>query len=162
MPPERYRGQTLTIYFTNSEEYNRIVESAKDTKVSLYAREMIRRGMDLPTAPSTGLQDSREELALARKELREKDARIKQLETDLFTLKNSLFLQPVVEGRGSLSSELVDLLQDGHTWRPTEIMARLGIDAKNIDAITTLAGQLHALQDLKMVEETTNGWRWFK
>jgi hypothetical protein len=55
---------------------------------------------------------------------------------------------------------LIDLLRDGHVWRSSEIMAALGIDSKNIDALRVLAGQLHALQDLHMIEETAKGWRW--
>jgi hypothetical protein len=39
-------------------------------------------------------------------------------------------------------------------------MKQLGIDARNIDAVTILVKQLHALQDLKIVEEGTKGWRW--
>jgi hypothetical protein len=36
----------------------------------------------------------------------------------------------------------------------------LYLDSKNIDAIKVLACQLHALSDLKMIEETAKGWRW--
>jgi hypothetical protein len=162
MPDAKYSGRILTIYFPTAKELKKLQDAALACRMphAHFALEMIRRGMDMPTTPSAGLQDTRDELAMARMDLKEKNARIKQLETDLFTLKSSLFSQPSPEGRSSLSSELVELLQDGHTWRPADIMARLGIDAKNIDAITSLAGQLHALQDLKMVEETTNGWRW--
>jgi hypothetical protein len=41
-------------------------------------------------------------------------------------------------------------------------MAALNIDPKNIDALKVLAGQLHALQDLKMIEETVKGWKWIQ
>jgi hypothetical protein len=39
-------------------------------------------------------------------------------------------------------------------------MRALGIDPKNIDAIRALAGQLRDLQDLKLITEGNNGWRW--
>jgi hypothetical protein len=102
----------------------------------------------------------REALAMARRSLKDSEAARLKLETELFALKGSLFLQPVPEGRGSLSSELVELLRDGRVWRSVEIMAALGIDSKNIDALKVLAGQLHALSDLKMIEETATGWKW--
>lgn len=164
MPDAKYSGRILTIYFPTAKELEKLQDAALASRIPYahFALEMIRRGMDLPSVPSIDLQDIREELTAARKELREKDARIKRLETDLFTAKNSLLLQTIPEGRGSLSTELVELLQDGHTWRPAEIMARLGIDAKNIDAITVLAGQLRTLQDFKMIEEKPNGWKWIR
>ena len=162
MPDAKYSGRILTIYFPTAKELKKLQDAALASRMphAHFALEMIRRGMDMPTTPSAGLQDAREELARIQKELKEKNARITQLETDLFTARHSLFLQPIPTGRGKLSSDLVDLLQDGHTWRPDEIMRRLGIDPRNIDAITALAGQLHALQDLKLVAEGNNGWRW--
>ena len=45
-------------------------------------------------------------------------------------------------------------------WRTDDIMLALNIDSKNIDALKALAGQLHALQDLKLLTETSKGWRW--
>jgi hypothetical protein len=167
MPPDRYKGQTLTIYFPESSEYQEIRRSALAAKIaeSHYAREMIRTGMQYHgIQPNTEFLEesaqSREALAMARRSLKDSEAARLKLETELFALKGSLFLQPVPEGRGSLSSELVDLLKDGHVWRSVEIMDALGIDPKNIDALKVLAGQLHALQDLKMIEETTRGWKW--
>jgi len=152
----------MTLYFPTKEEYDKVLREAHNATISFnkFCIEMIRRGMEQPAMPCTDLQDTREELARLNRELKEKNARIEQLETDLFTARHAPFLQPIPEGRGQLSSELVDLLQDGHTWRPDEIMHQLGIDSRNIDAITALAGQLHALQDLKLVVEAKHGWRW--
>jgi hypothetical protein len=124
---------------------------------------MVRKGMELPTAPRPDLlqesAQSREEITRLKRELKDATAARQKLETDLFALKGSLFLQPMPKGRGELSSELINLLQDGHVWRSAEIMAALNIDPKNIDAIKVLAGQLHALSDLKMIEETAKGWK---
>jgi hypothetical protein len=41
-------------------------------------------------------------------------------------------------------------------------MEALGIDQKNIDTIKVLGGQLRALSDLKLIEETAKGWKWMK
>ncbi len=169
MPPERYRDRTLTIYFPTNDEYQELKQSAiaAKTKESLFAREMIRTGMQYhtlsPNIPAIReAAQSREALTMARRSLKDSEAARLKLETEIFALKGSLFLQPTPEGRGSLSSELIDLLQDGRVWRSAEIMGALGIDAKNIDALKVLAGQLHALQDLKMIEETVKGWRWIE
>ena len=126
---------------------------------------MIRKGVELQNAVPDfqHLKESaqgKEELARLRRELKDKTAMVEKLETEIFTLKHSLFLQPVPSGKGELSSTLVTLLQDGHVWRPNDIMRELDIDPKNIDAIKVLAGQLHALQDLRLVEEGPKGWKW--
>ena len=167
MPPERYKNQTLTIYFPESSEFLEIKRSAIAAKIkeSHYAREMIRTGMQShQIRPNTEFlkeaAQSREALAQARRSLKDSEAARLKLETEIFALKGSLFLPPIPEGRGSLSSDLVDLLQDGRVWRSAEIMTSLNIDSKNIDALNVLAGQLHALQDLKMIEETAKGWKW--
>ncbi len=167
MPPERYEGQTLTIYFPTKEEYDLILKRAEKAQIkhSHFAREMIRLGMEQSSRePDINLlhesAKSREELTGLRQDLKDKNATIEKLQTELFALKQSLFLQPMPTGQGQLSSELVDLLQDGRTWRSNDIMAALHIDSKNIDAIKVLAGQLHALQDLRLVVEGPKGWRW--
>jgi hypothetical protein len=156
----------VTLYFDSKEECHSILESALAAKLPMshFLREMIRKGMALQMAPRPDLlQESakfRDEISGLKRELRDATAARQKLETELFALKGSLFLQPTPKGRGSLSSELIDLLQDGHVWRSVEIMAALNIDPKNIDAITVLVGQLHALSDLKMIEETAKGWKW--
>lgn len=134
------------------------------TTLSRYIYEMVERGREVPTIPNPDiLQESaqaRSELSRLRRELQDAKAARQKLETELFALKGSLFLQPRPTGQGQLSSELADLLQDGHVWRATEIMKELNIDPKNSDAIQILARQLRAYQDMTLVEETTRGWRW--
>lgn len=167
MPPEKYADRTLTIYFPSKEEFREVQEAALAARlgVSHYAREMIRRGREAtPIAPDTGLlqenSQNRVDLAKLKRELREKNGLIEKLETQLFVLKQSLFLQPVPMGPGKFSSDLVQLLQSGGTWRSNDIMKHLGIDVANVEAIKVLAGQLHALQDLKLVVEGPKGWKW--
>lgn len=164
MPPEGY--EVLTIYFRKEEvvELNKIIEAARALKMTkaAYAREMIRRGMEIPTTPQidfSAAHEDREEIIKLRRELRDKTAAFEKLETELFTLKNSLFLEPV-RGKAQFPTELLELLQNGRTWRSQEIMESLHIDTKNIEALQILANQLHTLQDLHLVEEGPKGWRW--
>jgi len=166
MPDQKYEGRILTIYFPTAQELKDIQAAALSARIPYahYAREMIQKGMASNQAPDISsireLQSSKEALSMARRSLKDSESARLKLETELFALRGSLFLPSSPEGRGSLSSELVDLLQDGHVWRSSEIMGAMGIDAKNIDALKVLAGQLHALQDLKMIEETAKGWKW--
>jgi hypothetical protein len=166
MPAEKYAGRVATIYFDSTEERSEIIKAALVSKVSFacFCREMIRRGMAIDPTPDAStireLRSSKEDLSHLRHVLKDRSAEVEKLETEIFNMKHSLFLQPQPSGQGELSSALVELLQDGHTWPSHEIMKALNIDQKNIDAIKVLAGQLHALQDLKLVVEGTKGWVW--
>jgi hypothetical protein len=166
MPSEKYAGRVATIYFDTTEERTEIIKAAQvaDVSFACYCREMIRRGMAIDPTPDVStireLRTAKEDLSRLRHELKDRVAEVKHLETEIFNLKHSLFLQPQPSGQSTLSSELVDLLQDGHTWPSHEIMKALNIDQKNIDAIKILAEQLHALQDLHLVVEGSKGWKW--
>jgi hypothetical protein len=167
MPPEKYEGRTLTVYLDSKQELNDLIEAAGKAGLPLshFARELIRKGLEANEAkPDTNLiheaSQSREEVSQLRRELKEKQALIQKMETELFALKQSGFYAPLLDGDLPPDSALIDLLQDGHVRRSDEIMKALGIDTKNIDAIKALAGQLHALQDLRLVVEGPKGWKW--
>jgi hypothetical protein len=165
MPPKGYEERCLTLYFTSPAEVKEIHQAAEKAKVpyATFCREMIRRGMEQSQKQDTARNGNeiREELAKAKMGLARQEERIAQLEAELFAARHSAFLSyPSGSGQGSVSDELVDLLKSGGSWRSDAIMKVLGIDPKNIDAIRALAGQLRALQDLKLVIEGHNGWRW--
>jgi hypothetical protein len=166
MTRPEYNGRQFCLILPSRADLLQWHADALDVGLPLnrYVYEMVEKAREIPLGPNPDVlreaAQSREELARLRRELKDATAARQKLETEIFALKGSLFLQPTPEGRSSLSSELIDLLQDGHVWRSAEIMAALNIDSKNIDAIKVLAGQLHALSDLKMIEETAKGWSW--
>jgi hypothetical protein len=164
MPPEKYAGRTLTLYFASEEEVKKLHRAAEKAKVpyATFCREMIRRGMELSQKPDAARNgnDIREELAKAKRDLARQEERNAQLEAELFAAKHAAFMDYDRPGQGQVADALVDLLKSGGSWRSDAIMKALGIDPKNIDAIRALAGQLRALQDLKLVVEGHNGWRW--
>jgi len=166
MPPKGFENRFLTIYFPTAKEVKDIKDAAGKTGMhhAHFMREMIRKGMEAQKPPDIdaihNTAELKGEVAVLRRELKDKAAYIEKLETELFTLKHNLFLQPTPAGTGQRSVELVELLQDGRVWRTDDIMLAMNIDSKNIDALKALAGQLHALQDLKLVVETSKGWRW--
>jgi hypothetical protein len=165
MPPKGFENRFLTIYFPTAEEVNDIKDAAEKAGLhhAHFMREMIRKGMEAQKLPDIdaihNTTELKGEVAVLRRELKDKAAYIEKLETEIFNLKHSLFLQPIPTGVGR-SVELVELLQDRRVWRTDDIMLALNIDSKNIDALKALAGQLHALQDLKLLTETSKGWRW--
>jgi hypothetical protein len=163
MPPVKYTGRNLTLYFESDQEVKDIHQAAENARVpyAKFCREMIRRGMEQPQKPQNDSLELREELAAARRNNTRLSDRIAQLEAELFAARHSTILgysSKTVDD--SASNELVDLLKSGGSWRSDAIMKALGIDPKNIDAIRALAGHLRALQDLGLVAEGNNGWRW--
>lgn len=166
MPPEAYSGRTLTIYLDSIKDYNDLVEAAHTTGLSVaeFSKEMIRRGRETLTA-STGpdlsmeLQESRQEVARLRADLREKEAALLALRARLFAEQHKLFLADE-DGRGKLSGDLLAILQRPGHHRAPDIMKELGIDPENGPAMRALAGQIRALQDMGMIEEGLTGWRW--
>lgn len=162
MPAEKYNNRCFTLYFPTKEEYDRVLQAAEKATIPLskYCIEMIRLGMDRPIEPPPGLQDFREDLALAKSELTERDAHIRDLEAELFTARQAILNQPESEGKGEFSSKLIDILGSGRVMKPAEIMRSLGIDNRDIEAVQALANQLHALQDLRLISEGKNGWKW--
>ena len=163
MPRPEYKKRQFCLMLPSEEDIPRWSEDAENAGLSLsaYIYEMVERARVTP--PTTTIPETskdREELIHLRRTLQDAEAARKALETELFTLRGSLFLSPGGSGKGSFSSELVELLQDSRVWRGPDIMSALGIDQKNIDAIKVLSGQLRALADLKMIEETAKGWKW--
>ncbi len=159
MPPKQYDSRSIVLYFPSASELQ-IVQAAAEKVGKPYSHfciEMIRRGMNQPVA-SPELPELQKELSLTRKELEQKDGEIRGLQAEIFTLKGALLEQP--ESKGELDSGLIELMQDGRTRRPAEIMRELGIEARDMGAITALVTQLHALQDLGLIQEGPNGWRW--
>jgi len=159
MPPEQYRGRSIQIYFDTDRECKEILNAAEKARISMaaFCREMIRKGMAEPPA-SPALLEAQEALFAARKELDRRAGEIRRLESEIFSLRGSMLAQE--EAAANVDSGLVALLQDGQFHRSTDIMRSLKIDSNNMDAIRSLAAQLHALQDLQLVSEDPQGWKW--
>jgi hypothetical protein len=128
------------------------MDSARTAQVPLskYCLEMIRRGME-PREPII-IEDN----APLHHEIRQQLIRIRELEREVFELQGRS-LQSHREC--SFSPELICLMQDGRVRRPAEILRELGLTA-SIETLSALSAHLHRLQDLHVVEERQNGWKW--
>ena len=164
MPPEKYADRTLTIYFPEKEEFQELMEAAiaKRLRTSHFAREMIRRGMESETAPRPDLlqesSQAREELSRLRRDLKDKAAAIEKMETELYQLRHQSVLQP--SGQDHYSEDLINLLKEGRTWRGADLLKELGVDPQNRIALDIITKQLQNLQDLRLIEESSRGWKW--
>ena len=82
------------------------------------------------------------------------------LKTENFKLRNKLFAMEKPEGIGQFDKELLDLLRQKRTWPNRALLDELGVDSSNIEAIQIITRQLQTLQDLSLVKESAQGWRW--
>ncbi len=95
-----------------------------------------------------------------RRDLQAREARISDLETEVFKLRNQLFASEKPVGLGEMDGRLLDALRSGGLWSNREILAELGVDANDADAIQIVTVQLRFLQDHGLVKESARGWRW--
>jgi hypothetical protein len=164
MTRSEYNGRQFNLILPSEGDLLQWHKDALEVSLPLnrYIYEMVERAREIPPGPDLDTireaAHDREELARLRRSLHDSEAARQKLETELFALRHASFAIDAEEKIYSLP--LIDLLKDGHVWRAPEIMDALGIDQKNIDAIKVLGGQLRALSDLKMIEETAKGWRW--
>jgi len=124
-------SRSIVLYFPTSAELQAVHAEAEHAGLpySHFCIEMIRRGMAAPVE-SPDLPRLQKELQAARKELEQKAAEIRQLQAEIFSLRGALLEQP--ESKGEFHSDLVDLMQDGRTRRPAEILRELGIEPRDI------------------------------
>jgi hypothetical protein len=166
MPRPEYRKRQFNIIFPSETDLIEAKAEAKKCKISLgkYLLAMAEKGKSIDTAPHLDLiretDQSREELAKLRADVREKSALIEKMETEIFQLRHQAFLQSVPSGLEHYSDELIKLLKSGKTWRGSDLLQALGVDPKNSDALNIITRQLQNLQDLKLVQEGSKGWKW--
>ena len=166
MPRPEYRKRQFNIIFPSEADLIDAKAEAKKCKISLskYILAMAEKGKSIDTAPRLDLiretDQSREELAKLRADVREKSALIEKMETELYQLRHQTFLQPVPSGLEHYGDDLIKLLKSGKTWRGSDLLQALGVDPKNSDALNIIMRQLQNLQDLKLVQEGPKGWKW--
>lgn len=61
---------------------------------------------------------------------------------------------------GHYDSTMIGILRRGKTLSPPEILAALGIDPRDSQAMKLVSNQLEELRRFGLVKETPAGWRW--
>lgn len=160
---EERRARQFILYFPTSRDRERWRRLARKARMPLsrwiyetVEEHLAEDDIDRTAQKSNLLVENRK----LQRELEKSDARIKELETEIFKLKNQYFSQlgrPVV---GSFDPSLLDLLRSGETWSSRALLDALGVDQSDVDAIEIITNQLYLLLDLGLVKETTRGWRW--
>jgi len=158
--------RTHSIYFRSPEEKIEWEKLALKSNVSLskYILEMARRGQEDRLEISKNLAEELGKLRDENNRLRDENKLLLMLreknETELFKLKNSLFLPENFQGERTFAPELRDILKQGGYWTGHELLKALKIDPKDSEAVQIVQRQLRLLQDYKIVLEEARGWRW--
>lgn len=166
MPSEKYSTRTTQVTFPSQEEHDAWVDDAAKIKLPLtkYILEMARRGREgeasRPVDQSgelTRLKEENANLTASEGELRKLYERA---EGELFKLRHASYAM-MPNGIQEPSEKLVTVLQSSD--RPIgnqELLRSLGINTRDIEAMKILLGQLQALRDFGLLQETPLGWKW--
>ncbi len=166
MADKRYRGRYAEIYLPSEKFLDRWRSYAKASRkpLSSWIFEIVEAALDKATEPVPEIETQKvnlqEDNRALRRELEKSDARLKQLETEVFKLRNEIFSVKQFEGSGSFDLKLTAALRSGGTWTGQELLRELNVEPNDSKAIEIVTRQLQALQDVELVQETAKGWRW--
>lgn len=166
MPRPAAKDRQFMMYFPSQADRERWRKLAKKAKMSftdwiysMVEARLVEESEDALAAADQKISLQAENRQL-RRELQNSEARISDLETEIFKLRNQLFSSPMPTKLGDIDKKLMAALRSGGTWANREILQELGVDANDIEAIEIVTKQLQSLQDLKLVKESARGWRW--
>jgi hypothetical protein len=94
-----------------------------------------------------------------RNDLEKNEARLRELETQIFKLQQAVFLhdQP---GQENYSKKLIQVLRSGSIWPNRDLLAELNVNPDDGTAIQIVTNELQSLQDFGLVKESARGWKW--
>lgn len=147
------------------ERWRKIAKKAKmpftDWIYSMVEAHLVEENEDSQAATDQKISMQTENRQL-RRELQKSEVMISNLETEVFKLRNQLFSAPTPTGLGEIGKKLLSVLRSGGTRSNREILQDLDVDANDIEAIGIVTKQLQTLQDLELVKESAQGWRWMR
>ncbi|MCX8207519.1 MAG: hypothetical protein N3G75_06770 [Methanothrix sp.] len=159
---EERRARQFILYFPSSRDRERWRRLARKARMPLsrWIYHTVEEHLAEDTRERTQKSDLFAENRRLQRELEKSNARIRELETEVFKLRNRVFVTPDgPRGIGSFDPALLDLLRSGETWTSRALLDALGVDQSDADAIEIVTRQLYLLLDLGLVQETSRGWR---
>lgn len=167
MPLSQYKQRCKTIYLESPEQLTRWESAAINSKMNFnrWLRAIVedylnRDPDDESNYASRDIQTLHSEVIKLRKELERSKLEMQQKETELFKLRTQVLQQEA--GRIELDSKLLEVLSDGCVWSNRDILEALGVDSRDVEAISAITKLLQRLQDAGLVEEGKRGWKWNK
>ena len=165
MPPKKYKGRYTEVYFPSEKFLEKWKTQATNSRMTLssWIFATVESSMDGMSEPSqeiisqkTSLQEENRTL---RRDLEKSEAKLRELETQIFKLQHGSFLSDS-ESQKIYSEKVIKVLRSGGTWPGRELLAELGVNPDDAVAIQIITIQLQALQDFGLVTESARGWKW--
>ena len=165
MADPKYNGHRVEVILPSKEYAEKWKARAKASGLSMssFIFEIIEKSEDYSPAQTSSAKDLeviRKENRELRKDLVNAKRDAERANTELFKLKNAIYLQD--RGLFPIEKRLLDALKSGGTWPERELLKELEIDPRDVDVIKLLNIQLQHFQDYGLIMETPYGWRWMK
>jgi hypothetical protein len=165
MPRPEALDRQFMMYFPSKADRERWRKIAKKSKMTFtsWIYEMVEGRLAEESEPVREISDQRTSLQSEnhqlRNDLEKNEARLRELETQIFKLQQAVFLhdQP---GQENYSKKLIQVLRSGGTWPGRDLLAELNVNPDDGTAIQIVTNQLQSLQDFGLVKESARGWRW--
>jgi hypothetical protein len=165
MPPKQYRGRYTEVYFPSEKFLEKWKAQAVAARMPLssWIVATVEAAVDGTSEPAQEIADQKtslqEENRRLRREMEKSEAKLRELETQIFKLQHASFLSDT-EGQKIYSEKLIKILRSGGTWPGRELLAELSVNPNDAVAIQIVTAQLQALQDFGLVSENARGWKW--
>lgn len=165
MPLVKYRSRQICLMVPNEDVKKAWLTLAKEVGMTLSAWIVARVENSLfeDSAPiqeiTTQKSALQEENRKLRIDLGLRDARLRELETEVFKAQHAAFLQNA-DGEEMFSKGIVEVLRSGGIWPGQDLLRELGVDVDDAKALQVIHNQLTALQDFGLAAESARGWKW--
>ena len=163
-----YRDRTATTYLPSKELLDKWKSDAQSHRCSVsdYIFEMVEKARRDSDKPDSSPMLAKEVMEVKGRCLRlEEENNLLKLsldnaQTEIYKLRFGAFNVLDRNAAGEYDRNLVDLLRRGGTHTAREILATLGIDPRDSQAVKIVSVQLEELRRFGLVKETVNGWMW--
>ena len=164
MPHKDYTDRQLSLIFPSHADRERWRDIAIAQKMTLtkWIYEMVEGRLAEESEPAQEIASQRTSLKAEnrklKRDLEKEDARLRELETEIFKLQHANLLNNI--GLRDYSIKVIEVLRSGGLWPNRELLVELGVNPDDAYAIQIVTNQLQALQDFGLVKESARGWRW--
>lgn len=169
---ETIKKRAIYVYLTSQEMAGRWKQLAEKqgTSISKFVAEHVENSLRQEEEPgyksrselSKEIQELREDLGVERKRSRRLDLVVDRLERELRRYRAQPFLDEGFEGVRGFNRELVAVLRTDGVLSNEDLLARLGVDPSEHEAVKATSRQLEILESYGLVKSTPRGWRWIK
>ena len=102
----------------------------------------------------------RDRVRTLSEDLEARNALIARLEEEIRRYRAQIFSDKEFEGIRTYDRRLIEALKAGTVVSDDHLLAELGAEPRDSDAVKSIAGQLEGLRAYGLVERTPKGWRW--